>query len=167
MYARNHTKLSITDKKFWDFSFHELGIYDIPAQIGFISDTTKQKIIYIGYSLGTLTAFIFGTTFPEIAEEKIKELICLGPAVFLFKWNSPTKYLFPLWPYVKVYTLINSAEYFKDVLLFVANYRVVYARYVLPKKTTTISTNCKRYLVLTFPISNEDMSVSRYVSMGI
>lgn len=103
MYARNHTKLSISDKEFWDFSFHEMGIYDIPALVGFVSDATKQKIIYIGYSLGTTTAFIFGTTFPEIAEEMVKEFICLAPATFLFKWKSTTKYLFPLWPYFKVY----------------------------------------------------------------
>ncbi|KAF2895438.1 hypothetical protein ILUMI_10736, partial [Ignelater luminosus] len=101
MYARNHTKLSITDTTFWDFSFHEMGIYDVPAQVDFVSGTTKQKIIYIGYSLGTTTAFIFGTTHPEIAEEKVKEFICLAPATFLYKWKSSTKYLFPLWPYLK------------------------------------------------------------------
>ncbi|KAF2901735.1 hypothetical protein ILUMI_04463 [Ignelater luminosus] len=100
-YARNHTKLSIKESEFWNFSFHEMGTYDIPAQIDFVSDTTQQKIIYIGYSLGTTTAFIYGTTYPEIAEEKIKTFICLAPAVFLFGWRSPTKYLFPLWPYIK------------------------------------------------------------------
>lgn len=83
-----------------------MGIYDVPAQIDFVSDITKQKIIYIGYSLGTTSAFVYGSTYPEIAKEKIKAFICLGPAAFLYEWTSPTKYIFPAWPYIRVYKII-------------------------------------------------------------
>lgn len=77
-------------------------MYDVPAQINIVSDVTKQKIIYMGFSLGSTTAFIYGTTYPEIAEQKIKTFINLAPAVFMFGWRSPTRYLFPVWPYIKV-----------------------------------------------------------------
>lgn len=38
-YSRHET-LSESDKKYWDFSFAEMGLYDVSAQINFILDET-------------------------------------------------------------------------------------------------------------------------------
>lgn len=43
-YSRHHISMSTNDKKYWDFSFHEMAIYDIPAEIDFIYSHRKSKI---------------------------------------------------------------------------------------------------------------------------
>ena len=39
-HGRNHKKLSTNDKAFWDFSFEEMAIYDIPAAFHYIFTVT-------------------------------------------------------------------------------------------------------------------------------
>ncbi len=59
-YGRNHTFLdsSYFNEQFWNFSFHEIGIYDIPGAFKYIKDYTNNtenqnsKIDLIGHSLG-------------------------------------------------------------------------------------------------------------------
>lgn len=52
-YSRNHTHLSPDDGEFWKFSWHEIGLYDLPAMIDFILEKTEQdQMIYIGHSQG-------------------------------------------------------------------------------------------------------------------
>lgn len=35
--------MSNSDKKYWDFSFHEMAIYDLPAEIDFIYNHRRSK----------------------------------------------------------------------------------------------------------------------------
>ena len=55
-YSRMHTTLDpdVDKKQYWDFSYHEMGIYDNPAVLDFIQEKTNgQKVAYIGHSQGT------------------------------------------------------------------------------------------------------------------
>ena len=46
------------EEKFWDFSWFEMGTYDLPAVIDTIQDKTGgQKVAYIGHSQGTTQMF--------------------------------------------------------------------------------------------------------------
>ncbi|XP_044010332.1 lipase member K-like [Aphidius gifuensis] len=86
-YGRNHIKLSPNDKKFWDFSFHEHGYYDVPASIDYILNITNQSsLIYIGYSMGTTSVFITLSEHPEY-NSKIQLVINLSPVAGFF--NKP------------------------------------------------------------------------------
>lgn len=51
-YSRNHTKLNPnTDEDYWEFSWHQVGIYDLPATIDYVlQETAKSKLTYIGHS---------------------------------------------------------------------------------------------------------------------
>lgn len=50
-YSRGHHSMSVESEEFWDFSWHEIGFYDIPAMINYVLDTTKKdKLDYIGHS---------------------------------------------------------------------------------------------------------------------
>jgi pimeloyl-ACP methyl ester carboxylesterase len=52
-YARKHNTLSATKdhKKYFDYSFYDLGKYDAPAQIDFVRHRTGQdKVTWIGHS---------------------------------------------------------------------------------------------------------------------
>lgn len=53
-YAMNHKKLDPIKKEFWDFSFHELGLFDLPAMIDrVLMITNSKKLFYVGHSQGT------------------------------------------------------------------------------------------------------------------
>lgn len=50
-YSKQHRWLVTDSKKFWKFSFHEMGKYDLPVLIDFILNKTGfKKIQYIGHS---------------------------------------------------------------------------------------------------------------------
>ena len=51
-YSRKHESLNPDkDKKYWEYSFPELGDFDAPAQIDFVREMTGvDKLTYIGHS---------------------------------------------------------------------------------------------------------------------
>lgn len=51
-YSRNHTTLNPNfDANFWNFSWHEIGVHDLPAMINYVLDATGfQKLGYFGHS---------------------------------------------------------------------------------------------------------------------
>lgn len=93
-YCRNHTYLSPEDnsesrKKFWNFSWHEMGIYDLPAMIDHILETTgQQKVHFIGHSQGA-TAFVVMCAEHPKYNEKIVQANLLAPPVYLNPSPNP------------------------------------------------------------------------------
>lgn len=87
-YSRNNTHLSPDGNrekrsKFWNFSWHEIGIYDLPAKIDYILMVTeKTKLYYIGYSQGVTAFMIMCAERPEY-NEKIIVANMLAPAIYL------------------------------------------------------------------------------------
>ena len=52
-YSRNHTVMSPSQFEFWNFTFDDMGRYDVPASLNFLTNNTDHdKIIYIGHSMG-------------------------------------------------------------------------------------------------------------------
>ena len=49
-YGKGHVKYSTLDKEFWDFSFDEMAIFDLPATFSYIFLNTRKWITYIGHS---------------------------------------------------------------------------------------------------------------------
>ncbi|NXG68357.1 LIPM Lipase, partial [Baryphthengus martii] len=87
--SRRHQHLSADQVEFWDFSFHEMAMYDLPAMIDFILQKTgKKQIYYIGHSQGCTIAFIAFSSMPELAQ-KIKMFFALAPAVTMKYARSP------------------------------------------------------------------------------
>jgi len=84
-YSRKHTRLDPkTDaKEYWNFSFHEMGYYDLPAVIDFILNTTKHsELSYIGHSQGTTQLFVLLSTKPSY-NKKIRVATALAPVAFM------------------------------------------------------------------------------------
>nr|XP_060624748.1 lysosomal acid lipase/cholesteryl ester hydrolase-like [Anolis sagrei ordinatus] len=78
-YSLNHKTLTTKEQKFWEFSFHEMGYYDIPAVINFILKKTAQEQLYfVGHSEGSTAGFIAFSTWPKLAE-KVKVFFALAP----------------------------------------------------------------------------------------
>ncbi|KAL6431842.1 hypothetical protein ACFW04_007361 [Cataglyphis niger] len=96
-YSRAHISLSPSDLKFWNFSFHEIGMYDLPAMITFITNMRSQPLhTYIGHSMGTTTFYIMASERPEIAR-MVEMMISFAPAVFISHMKSPFKYIYRFW----------------------------------------------------------------------
>ncbi|KAL7287741.1 hypothetical protein TKK_0018124 [Trichogramma kaykai] len=80
-YSKHHENLSKSDSEFWDFSWHEMGIYDVPAEIDYISVLTKDRLLYIGHSMGTTQFFVMASQKPETAA-KVKAMFALAPVAY-------------------------------------------------------------------------------------
>ena len=91
-YSLTHDPI-IGDKEFFDFSFEQLGLYDVPAVYQYIlgqdpyKNIPNQKIIYIGHSQGTTQMFV------SLADEKTKDYVrahterffAFAPVVYMTK----------------------------------------------------------------------------------
>uniref|UniRef100_A0A8U7MXJ7 Uncharacterized protein n=1 Tax=Corvus moneduloides TaxID=1196302 RepID=A0A8U7MXJ7_CORMO len=106
-WSRRHQHLSADQVEFWDFSFHEMAMYDLPAAIDFVLQKTGQKQLhYVGYSQGCTIAFIAFSSMPELAQ-KVKMFFALAPVVTAKHARSPLmKLLFLLDKSLKMIPLL-------------------------------------------------------------
>ncbi|XP_077206479.1 lipase member M-like [Paroedura picta] len=82
-WSRRHQNFSTYQEEFWNFSFHEMGMYDVPAAINFILQETEQDgLYYIGHGQGGSLGLIAFSVMPELAQ-KVKLFIALAPAYTL------------------------------------------------------------------------------------
>lgn len=88
-YSKNHVRYNENQSEFWDFSFHELAIFDLPASIDYVlHETNRTSLHYIGHSQGTTSFFILGSERPEYMK-KIFLMQALAPIVFFKYCKSP------------------------------------------------------------------------------
>ena len=81
--SNKHVKYTEYDPEYWKFSFHEMGIYDLPANIDYVLNHTNQsKVIYVGHSQGTLQFFVHNSLHNDLAK-KIKAFVGLAPIIFV------------------------------------------------------------------------------------
>nr|CAD7577877.1 unnamed protein product [Timema californicum] len=88
-YSRKHVNLTTSNKKYWDFSMHEMGVHDTPAVIDYIlGRALSTELYYIGHSLGASLFFIMTSEKPEY-NSKVRAMIGLAPGAFLGNARSP------------------------------------------------------------------------------
>ncbi|KAM6442644.1 lysosomal acid lipase/cholesteryl ester hydrolase-like [Liasis olivaceus] len=88
-WSQKHQTFSVDQEEFWNFSFHEMAMYDLPATINFILKKTKQEqLYYVGYSQGSTIGFIAFSAMPELSQ-KIKMFLALAPVVYVTHASSP------------------------------------------------------------------------------
>lgn len=80
-HGRTHVYLTDQDHEFWDFSLHELGVYDVSACITYITDLVQDSVIYLGHSLGSITWFIYASQKPEEIG-RVRAAFILAPPIF-------------------------------------------------------------------------------------
>lgn len=92
-YGKRHRKFTPRDEEFWDFSWSEMGKYDLTAMIDYVLDRTAQKqLFYIGHSQGTLIAFSQLGTNARLSSQ-IKLFLAMGPVSNVAHIKSPIRYL--------------------------------------------------------------------------
>lgn len=80
-HSRTHIKLNAEkDKAFWEFSLHEMGLYDLPAMIDYILlKSHVSKLSYIGHSQGSTQLFAGLSEINDYYADKLNGFIALGP----------------------------------------------------------------------------------------
>lgn len=94
-YSRRHTQWNADGnrsdrRRFWNFSWNEIGLIDVPAMIDYVlaKNSDFQKVHYIGYSQGTTAFFAMASERPEY-NEKILMMNALAPITFMSNCKSP------------------------------------------------------------------------------
>lgn len=84
-YCRTHMTLDPEKEpnKFFNFSYHEISVIDMPVYIDYILDVTNEpKIIFLGHSQGTTVSYILLSERPEY-NDKIELIISYGATAYL------------------------------------------------------------------------------------
>lgn len=87
-YSRRHRDRDNMDpdrnvRQYWDFSFHEKGVYDVPASIDLILEHTGQAdLLYVGHSMGTTAFFVMLSERPAY-NVKVRAMVALAPVSFM------------------------------------------------------------------------------------
>jgi len=80
--SRGHVSLTTKDRSYWDFTFHEMGVFDLPAIVNHILEATgNTSLSYIGHSMGCAVGLVMLAMKPEYST-KVNVLIALAPAVY-------------------------------------------------------------------------------------
>lgn len=80
-YHRNGTREE--RKKYWNFSWHEIGTMDLPATIDYIlKKSNHSQLHYIGHSQGSTSFFVMASERPEY-NEKISLMTAMAPPLFM------------------------------------------------------------------------------------
>ncbi|KEH22048.1 putative triacylglycerol lipase [Medicago truncatula] len=85
-HSRRHVSLDPSNPAFWNWSWDELVIYDLPAVFDYVFSQTGQKINYVGHSLGTLIALASFSEGKLI--NQLKSAALLSPIAYLSHMNT-------------------------------------------------------------------------------
>ena len=93
--------------KYWDFSWHEMGHFDLPATLDYMTTVTGvEKAAYVGHSQGTSQMFVGLADMEDYFKEKISVFVALAPVTMIP--NTQTKLLRLA---AKFYTELDDAAY--------------------------------------------------------
>ena len=118
-YSKEHVTYKSDSKSFWNFSWHDVALYDIPAVIDYIIKMKGEcDITYIGHSMGTTILFAMLTLRPEY-NHILKAGFALAPVAFLTNLKSPLKSLAPIATNVAYMEMLYGSHEFlpKDSVL--------------------------------------------------
>lgn len=86
-YSQNHTiyrdkRLGLnTHPAFWDYSYEDIGMFDVPATVAHVLKVTgRPTVAYIGHSRGSGAMFAALSVFPYL-NKQIQPFIALSPVV--------------------------------------------------------------------------------------
>lgn len=107
-YSCRHTSLQPYEPGFWNWSWDELVVFDLPAVFDYVYSQTGQKAHYVGHSLGTLIAL---ASFSEgLLVDKLKSAVLLSPIAYLGHMNSALD-VAAAKAFVEITTLFGMAEF--------------------------------------------------------
>ncbi|CDW73802.1 ab-hydrolase associated lipase region family protein [Stylonychia lemnae] len=118
-YSNQHIDPTISQQQYWDYSFQEMGDYDIPAALDYIRLLTKQdKVAYIGHSQGTAQMFYGLATNQDYFADRVSIFIALAPvttisgkeSIFLEMFRSNVESLMKISKVLKIYDIFQPNQ---------------------------------------------------------
>jgi len=94
MYSMEHENMKIFNpynysSPFWDFSWDEMGKYDLPAMVTYIKGKTQtEKINYVCHSQGCTMILVLGCLDPNFITTNIEKATLFAPAMYAFDQES-------------------------------------------------------------------------------
>lgn len=109
-YSRVHSAYDAdNDDDFWQFSWHEMGVIDLPTMIDYVLEQTGQEnLFYIGHSQGTTTFYVMASQLPEY-NAKIRAMFSLAPIAYMSHMTSPL---------MQILSVFDGTLEVSEVLLF-------------------------------------------------
>lgn len=141
-YSLKHVKLTTKDHAFWEFSWDEMALFDLPALINKTLEISQaQQIYYVAHSMGTMTGFALFSQ-DQVLAKKIKQFYALGPILSMKNVQGPVKYAKPFVSKIKLLTTIFGIDQFLP-----SNYlQELWAKYVCTNPMTDLI--CKNVLLM-------------------
>ncbi|XP_065085043.1 lipase 3-like [Ochlerotatus camptorhynchus] len=91
MFSRAHMTLDTKQSTYWKYSYHEIGIYDLPAMIDHILFVTgKQKLHYVGHSQGSVVFLVMASMLP-VYNLKVTSVHLSAPVAFVSNTAIPIR----------------------------------------------------------------------------
>lgn len=124
-HSRRHVRLSPDKDRetFWDFSWDEIGRFDLPAMIDYALRATNQPTLnYVGFSQGTTSFFVMASERPDY-NNKISLMVALSPVVWMTHVKSPllrliapmNPYLYSMFKFIGVHEFLPSNSLIKSI----------------------------------------------------
>ena len=149
-YCKTHEKFDNTSFEFWQFSFHDMGLLDIPAVINYINSVNKsgEKIIYVGHSQGTSLMFSGLTQKFDFYKKNIKLFVALAPVARIANLGSTILSILAnisihkLVKKIKIYEMGASNKVNTNLISFFDNYATTLTNFFINLITDK---NSKKY----------------------
>jgi pimeloyl-ACP methyl ester carboxylesterase len=88
-WSREHLDYTTDDDEFWDFTWEDMGLYDVPAEINYVLDASgRSTLSYVGHSEGTTQAFVAFSKNQELARS-VSYFGALTPVAWTGAATSP------------------------------------------------------------------------------
>lgn len=113
--SRKHVRIGAegkTEKEFWNFSWHEIGVHDIRSMIDHILlKTNQKKLSYVGHSQGTTSFFVLASMLPAY-NDKIVDVHLLAPVANLKNTRNQVNAVFAKF-YTPLHAIFNTLKIYK------------------------------------------------------
>jgi len=87
-YSRAHVSLKVNSREFWNFTWDQMALFDLPAQVGYVlNHTNRTSVSYVGHSEGTIQMFA-NLAHSDQLWEKINYFAALGPVAYTYHLKS-------------------------------------------------------------------------------
>ncbi|XP_045784840.1 lipase 3-like [Maniola jurtina] len=120
-YSRAHVTKDTDSAEFWNFSWHEIGLFDIPAIIDYVRETSggKPEIHFFAYCMSG-SALLALLSSSQRYNAILKSASLLAPLVYMDHITGPLQYLAELYTQYKNYinTFMSIESEFRIEELF-------------------------------------------------
>lgn len=111
--------ISFRELKIISFSYHEIGVTDIPIFINYVRkhNRSPEKLIYLGHSLGTVISYVYSSMRPDEAQNNLKAIFNIASFGFA-EYSISALYTSGLVPILTLLFSVYPIQYLYNQILY-------------------------------------------------